>query len=266
MTPPRVYKVEAIVLRGSDFGEADRLLTLYTRERGKIRAIAKGACRPGSKLAGHTQVLSYSLMTLARGRNLDIITQAQTIQSFPSLHDDLERLSQGLYLAELVESFTPEESENRALFELLRRSLEHLDRGRDKLVLVLFELRLLKFSGYLPELEKCLKCRCSLTGEIGYFIPSEGGVFCYHCRPPEIKYTALSAPSRKAMDFLLKASFQEVSRLRLTGQQLEEIERATKEHITFILERRPRVRVWLEQLSGSNPFAFTERAEYNRRC
>jgi len=266
MSSSRTYKTEAIVLRGSGFGEADRVLTLYTREKGKLRAIAKGASRPGSKLAGYAQVLSHSFMTLARGRNLDIITQSQAVRSFPSLHSDLERLSRGLYIAELVDSFTAEGVENRGLFDLLCCCLERLDQGDGELLLHFFELKLLKFSGYFPELEACLRCRRALDKETGYFVASEGGVLCPECCPPEARGFPLSAPSRKAMVFLSRSFPQAISRLRLSPRQLHEIRSAIKEYIAFLLERQPRSRLWLEQVSGEKVFTFKPEPEYNQRC
>ena len=83
----RVYQTEAIVLRRSDFGEADRLLTVFTPERGKIKLIAKGARKPTSRKSGHVELFSYGRYLVAVGRDLDIITQAETIDPFMPLHE-----------------------------------------------------------------------------------------------------------------------------------------------------------------------------------
>src|SRR5437588_93894 len=106
---PRVYRTEAIVLRGYDYGEADRILTLYTPNSGKLRAIAKGVRRTKSRMAGHLDLFTRSNMLVARGRQLDIVTQAETIESFRSMRDDLSRVSLAHYVAELVDSFTAEQ-------------------------------------------------------------------------------------------------------------------------------------------------------------
>src|SRR4030043_638769 len=126
MKLPRVYQTEALIIKRIDLGEADRILTLYTPELGKLKAVAKGTRRPQSKLGGHVELLTHSLLLLAKGRNLDIITQAQTINSFLPLRDDLKRMSCGLYISELVDYFTEEDIENLKLFHLLLDTLDRL--------------------------------------------------------------------------------------------------------------------------------------------
>jgi hypothetical protein len=92
MARPRVYKTEAIVLKRTNLGEADNIITLYTPNFGKIRAVAKGVRRPKSKLGGHLDLLTQSALLLAQGQNLDIITQAQSIESFLTLKSDISTL------------------------------------------------------------------------------------------------------------------------------------------------------------------------------
>ena len=148
MARPRVYKTEAIVLKRTDLGEADSIITLYTPNLGKIRAVAKGVRRPKSKLGGHLDLLTQSALLLAQGRNLDIITQSQTIESFLPLKSDLRHISCALYLAELVDQFTAEQVENHPIYELLHTNLLWLCRTRNcELVLRHFELQLLRHLG-----------------------------------------------------------------------------------------------------------------------
>ena len=118
MPAPRVYKTEAIILRQRKLGEADKIITLYTPNYGKLEAVAKGVRRPKSRLAGHLEVLTYTSAMLAQGRNLDVVTQAQAIESFAPLRDDLNRLSRAFYAAELVDRFSPEGAESYHIFQL----------------------------------------------------------------------------------------------------------------------------------------------------
>ncbi|GAI54710.1 unnamed protein product, partial [marine sediment metagenome] len=108
MRTPRSYQTQAITIKQIKLGEVDKILTIYTPEFGKLKAVAKGACRPGSKLGGNVEPLTYSLMMLARGRNLDIVTQSQTIDGFLVLKNNLWYTSCGLYVLELIDSFTVE--------------------------------------------------------------------------------------------------------------------------------------------------------------
>ncbi|GAI44017.1 unnamed protein product [marine sediment metagenome] len=112
MTKPRNYQTEAIIIKKIKLGEADRILTLYTPHLGKIQAVAKGVRRPRSKMAGHLELLTHSLVSLARGRNIDTITGSQTINSFLPLKSDLELASYALYATELVNQFTADNIED----------------------------------------------------------------------------------------------------------------------------------------------------------
>src|SRR5688572_12140882 len=123
----RSSRAEAIVLRHSDWGEADRLLTLYTRQRGKTRAIAKGARKMTSRKAGHIEPFTHVTLQLAKGRDLYIVTQAETIDAYQPLREDLALTGYASYIMELLDRFTYEDdTSNPALFRLLTESLARL--------------------------------------------------------------------------------------------------------------------------------------------
>ena len=119
MTRSRVYRTEAIILKRTSLGEADYIYTLYTPNLGKVRALAKGVKRMKSRIAGHVEPLNHSSLMLARGRNLDVITQGQTIDSFQPLKGDLWLTACALYADELVDAFTGDGIEVYPLFRLL---------------------------------------------------------------------------------------------------------------------------------------------------
>src|SRR5947209_5448766 len=119
MPAPRVYRTEAIVLKGYDYGEADRVLTLYAPEHGKVRAIAKGVRRTKSRKAGHLDLFTRSSLLLATGRQFDIITQAETIETFRAVREDLWLSTCAHYVAELVDGFTAEQLPNYPVYALL---------------------------------------------------------------------------------------------------------------------------------------------------
>ena len=119
MALPRTYRCESIILSYTPLDEADLLVTMYTRDRGKIRAIGKGARRATSKLMGHLEPLTVVQMSMANGRSMDIISQAEVLQSFSELKGDLDGISKGLYLSELVDGFGAEDSPNPNLYQLM---------------------------------------------------------------------------------------------------------------------------------------------------
>jgi len=155
--PP--YKTEAINLKTSPFGEADKILTLFTREYGKIKAIAKGARRPGSKFGGRLEILAHNQFLLASGRDLDVVTQCETINSFYDIRKNQDKLASSIYLIKLVDGSTVEGQKNSRLFDILLYSLKLLEEGTiPKVLTKIFEIKLIDVEGFFPVLDRCVKC------------------------------------------------------------------------------------------------------------
>src|ERR1700730_7075263 len=121
------YPVEALILKRSDLGEADRILTLFTPTKCKFRSIAKGIRRPVSKKAGHLELLSHSQLQIALGRNLDIVTQAEIRENFLQLRTELWHMTCGLYLAELVDRFIEDNTQHPEVYSLMLEILRSLE-------------------------------------------------------------------------------------------------------------------------------------------
>lgn len=178
----RTTRTAAIVLRHREMGEADRLLTLYTEQLGKVRAIAKGVRRLRSRKAGHLEPFTYANLQLARGRDLMIITQAETVDAFLPLRDDLDKVGQASYVIELIDRFTYDSEENSTIFRLIVQTLGRLQTSSDPaLVLRYYEMRLLDYLGFRPELQKCTSCEKAIQPEDQYFSALHGGVLCPTC-------------------------------------------------------------------------------------
>jgi len=251
MSRPRVYKTEGIVLKRTNLGEADCIITLYTPDIGKVRAVAKGARKPKSKLGGHLDLLTQSSLLLARGQNLDIITQSQTIQSFLQLKRDLKAISCALYLAELVDQFTPEQAENYPLYRLLQANLLRLCEGGNRDVqLRQFELQLLSHLGYQPELYQCLGCKSPLAPRDNFFSPGSGGVLCPNCAANEPAARPISLDALKVMRFLLNGDITSASRLRMSSELSAELEQLLRAYVRYLLEREVKSLRFLDQLQA----------------
>jgi DNA repair protein RecO (recombination protein O) len=249
MTRPRSYQTPVIVIKKTKLGEADRILTLYTPELGKIQGVAKATRRPRSKLSGHLELLTYSHITLARGKNIDTIIGAQTINPFLSVKSDLDRVSCALYMLELVNQFTPDETPDPKLFELLVNTLERLSSDAErKLLLRYFELHLLKQAGYRPELEKCVLCRKPLEGA-STFSPSAGGALCTACvRQGQHYGFTLSASGLRLMRLIQTSDWESLSTAIIDATFLQEIERLMRSYIRYLLEKDVKSAAWLDRL------------------
>jgi DNA repair protein RecO (recombination protein O) len=246
---PHVYKTSAIVLRHRKLGEADKILTLFTPNYGKVDAVAKGVRRPTSKLAGHVEPLTYSAFLLARGRELDIVTQAETLEPLTPLREDLERVGRALYAAELVERFTPERQESYPVFKLLLETLRRLA-TRDDLDLVVryFEVQLLDALGYRPQLDRCVSCESELEPTTNFWSAASGGVLCPACGTNDPLALALSLSALKVLRLLQRSGFARAAQVRIDRALAQELERHLREYIRYVLERDVRSAAFLETL------------------
>jgi DNA repair protein RecO (recombination protein O) len=258
MTKPRTYQTPAIVIKKTKLGEADRILTLYTPGLGKIQGVAKAVRKPSSKLSGHLEMLTYSQVTLARGRNIDTIIGSQTLNAFLPIKNNLDLLSYSLYAAEMVNQFTPQETEDPQLFELVLRTLEELSRVSDReLLLRHFELHLLRRVGYRPELGKCVLCRKNLEPVTNFFAPSAGGVLCPVCERLGKHYSyALSWDGLGVMRFIQGGDWESVNVTPIDADALFEVESLMRIYIRHLLEKDIKSAAWLDSLkrekSGSS--------------
>ena len=249
MTAPKTYKTEAIVLKRTNLGEADKILTLYTPNLGKLQAVAKGVRRPKSKMGGHLELLTHSTLMLASGKNLDIITQAETIDSFLPLRSDLWRASTAVYAAELVNQFTPERVQNYPLYRLLLDTMHWICLAQDvELTLRYFELNLLTHLGYKPELDRCLSCNTSLEPMTNFFCASAGGVLCPRCREREYLAQPISLNALKVMRFVAKSEYTKASKLKLNAELSRELEQLMRHYVRYLLEREVKSVEFLDRL------------------
>ncbi|MDH7601157.1 MAG: DNA repair protein RecO [Armatimonadota bacterium] len=181
-TAMKTYVNPGIVIRRIDLGEKDRILTIYTKDYGKLSAVAKGCRRPGSKLAGPSEPFVYSKMMFACGRDLDILTQADVRESFPNIRSCITTTAHAIYLLELIDKFSEDRQPNAELFDILLSGLYMLEGGTDpELTARYFELQLLRTLGYEPHFEACLRCGNLPRSGLVVFSPSLGGVQCQLC-------------------------------------------------------------------------------------
>jgi DNA repair protein RecO (recombination protein O) len=236
--PPRVYKTPAIVLRHRNLGDADKIITLYTANLGKVDAVVKGARKTKSRLAGNCEPLMHATFMLARGKSLDIVTQVEATESFAALRDDLERVSRAIYACELIDRFTEPHAENFGLYRLLLDTLRRIASRDDMDTPVRYhEMTLLHEAGYTPELDVCVACRAKLNAETNYWSAGAGGVVCPDCRRDESAVRPISANAIKLLRLLLHGRFADVARVNVAPELGVELERALGEYTRWVLER-----------------------------
>ena len=249
MAPPRSYHCEALTLKKFPMGETDLLVTLYTRERGKVRIMARGARRSSSKLVGHFEPLTQVKLFLAQGRDLDYVNQAQVLSGFASLKENLGAITKGLYLAELVDGFGSESNPNESLYHLVIDTLHAIEADPDSdLPLRFFELHLLQVSGLMPELYRCVECRSSLALGHHRFSPNLGGTLCFDCNPTDARLRPLSLRALKVLRLLHRTRMAELPALTMNAALARELKALLGVTIQYWLDKEIHSNSFLEHV------------------
>jgi DNA repair protein RecO (recombination protein O) len=242
-------RVDAVILRHSDWGEADRMLWLFTRQMGKVRAIAKGIRKPRSRKSGHLEPFTQSALLLAWGRDLYIVTQAEAINTHMALREDLTRMGYASYIIELLDRFTYEEGENRPLYRLLIDTLSRLEEEANPAIAVhYYEVRLLDLIGFRPQLFNCIECGNEIKPEDQYFSAERGGILCPKCGKQVSGARPISLRALKVLRHLQRSPYAEAKRAPLTTETDRELENLMEHYLTYHLERRLNTPVFLRRV------------------
>lgn len=247
MHDERHYRTQGIVLRRRDFDEADRLLTVLTRDRGKVTLLAKGARKLGSRKAAHVDLFRRVDLLVHQGRNFGIVSQAEAVETFAHLGDDLESLAAAHYVAELVDTLVTEGDSEQGVFDLTADTLRWLNEGGDPpLCQRYFELHLLDLAGYRPQLYRCLSCGTWLEPVDNRFDIAAGGLFCPVCCEHLHRGRAVSVGAQKVLRFLQRSAIEQCRRLVLSQPLHDELEAVLGAYVRHVLERAPRSARFIE--------------------
>jgi DNA repair protein RecO (recombination protein O) len=183
-----LYRDTGVVLRTYKLRESDRIVVFHTAENGKVRAVAKGVRKTKSKFGARLEPMSHVNLLLYRGRELDIVSQAEAVEPLSPMLSSLDRASQGLAVIEAVDQLSLEREPNPHLYRMLVWVLRTIaatpnDRTPSPLNVAAFYWKLLANEGLRPELDRCVRCGESEPGtQFVAFDLNEGGVLCRSCR------------------------------------------------------------------------------------
>lgn len=245
------WKTEGIVLRVRNLGEADRIVTVYTKERGKLNTVARGARRIRNRLLSPTQVFTHGRYLIFPGKGLHNLSQAEIVHSGQILRDDLEKFAYASYITELLDASTAEEDPSEKIFSLLAGTLSLGEQGRFKLAVRAFEIRLMRDLGYEPELYQCLSCREALQNKL--FFTEQGGVLCQNCQVHVPGSTPLTNGTWELMKRLLEWEFSRLKVLHPAPGNEEELRRLMRKYLDFRLEYPLKSLEFLESLQAFSP-------------
>ncbi|HEY6486488.1 MAG TPA: DNA repair protein RecO [Candidatus Cybelea sp.] len=248
-TPPRSYKARGIVLRGRQLSEADRIVTLFTLERGKLDAVGKGVRRMRSHLAGRLELANECDFVMHRGRSLDVIVSAETLRApWPSLVEP-ERFAVVSLMIETIDAFCEPDLPIPEIYDLLAGAIAAVAQAaQPRDLLPRFSLRLLDLLGLAPPLDRCVRCGTALPAGRVWLDAAAGGFIDERCRERWRDLPELEAADLENLRALaLPKGSGPGARLRATRAGA----RATEELVAHHLGRRPKAVAYADSLSPS---------------
>ncbi|QRN83072.1 DNA repair protein RecO [Chloroflexota bacterium] len=249
----RSYRTQAIILGHIEYGEADRILKVFTFQKGKITAIAKGVRRIRSRKAGHLEPFTRVTLLLAKGRNMDIVTQAETVDNYSGLREDLQRIGYASYVVEVLDRFTYEEGQNVAIFRLLANTLKRLEAHPNPATVVhYYELRLLDLVGFRPQLFECVDCGKPVQAVDQFFSPLAGGVACPHCGRARPEAWSIGVDTLRYFRHLQRSNWDQVAGIEIPSAIEPVLADLIQRYISYILERQLNTPHFIKEIQRNN--------------
>lgn len=210
------YVTDAINLKSYNLNDADKIIVMYSKENGLIKGVAKGIKKPKSKLGARMDLLVANSLQLLKGRSMDTIIQAQTLNNFKKSREDIDKLMLSSYISELVMNMGEgSESASKEIYTLLYKALSSISDAIDKkdalIAVIKFQLKLLLIMGFCVELDTCLCCRERVLDEEMYFSSSMGGIICEECNKTLGVKLKMHHKIRDFLEAMLQFDFDYVS-------------------------------------------------------
>lgn len=255
----RLYRTPVVVLSRRDYGEADRIVTVFTPSLGKQEFLAKGIRKTTSRKAGHLELFTHSALLVAKARTWDIITEAASVESFRHLRTNLDAIGYASFICELVDCFTESDDENQPLWDLFLFALRVLDEYSQQAatearpiepqsLLHWFQLQLLALTGFQPQFFHCLACQEALTPVTNYLSLEDGGVFCPRCVAHQDSVEAIEPDVLKLLRHLQRSDWAEVQFLRVRPPIQQAVDIILNRYLLTIVERQFKAANFLRKL------------------
>lgn len=246
----KLVKVQGVVIKETNTGEADKIITIFTSRLGRIQASVRGARRSQSRLIAGTQLLSFSDFVLFKGKDMYSVRNCDLIEPFYNIRSSLEKLTYTTHIIELVTEITRENLYNARLMPLLLNTLytfSHLDKSPE-LISRIFEIRMMSISGYTPELTECVSCG-GLMGENIFFSPKLGGTTCRDCSMQDTKSIKISEGTLSALRYIIFNDIKKIFSFNVSPKVLGELKIISERFIFEHLDRSFNKLKFLETLN-----------------
>lgn len=241
-------KTSGIIIKRSNFGEADRILTILTNRLGKIKAMAKGVRKIKSKMAGSLEPYMLVDLQLHEGKTFFIVTGASIIEEYKNIHSRIKKTAQAYFVGELIDKFLEEHQKADVIFEISQQVFSAIENDEKDLVISAYQLKIVEAAGFKPELYECIHCKEKLSAGENFWDHIEGGVICRTCQQKFHHGAEISDEAIKALRFIEQNTFQSIGKLKLDQKTELELDKILLEYIKNILERDIKSRKFLSQV------------------
>ena len=251
------YRVKGLVLKHRDMGESDRLVTVFTREHGKLTLSVRGARKTKTKLGGHLEPLVYGDYLIIRGRNLDSVIQGQIITPFKIIKNNLRKMAECIYLVDLVDHFLQDADPQPRILDLTLDALKQQDNlnSTGDLIIRSFEIKLLQETGFSPVLTSCADCGIDVNpikNQKYPFSADSGGLLCLDCSRSHSNWLrSITGDTLLAMNYIQTVSVEKFAELTLGIELLSELESVSRWYISYVVDKPIEALVFLDQVRHS---------------
>jgi DNA repair protein RecO (recombination protein O) len=245
-----LVKTEGIIIRTNDYGEGNKIVTLYSSQLGKISFMARGARKPKSRLSSICQLFTYGHYLFYKGssNSMGSLSQGEIIESFKNLRQDLKKTAYSAYFAELVDKLVEDGERNQSLFHMFLTTLRLLDEGKDAEILArLFEMKMCIIGGYRPEVNQCVQC--GSIEQIHSFSIKEGGFLCEQCVSVDPNRQHLLSATIKLLRLLYHFDIDRLGNISVKDETKEDLKKILWAFMDHHTPLRLKSRSFLEQMS-----------------
>lgn len=247
-----LQKCEGIVIRTNDYGETNKIVTLYTREWGKVGVMARGAKKPNSRLAAITQLFTYGYFLVQKSSGLGGLQQGEIISSFRNMKEDIFLTAYASYIIELTDKCTDDKKPNPYAFELLFQSLNYINEGFDpEIIMNIYEVKMLNSLGLHPTLNGCASCG-STDGTFAFSI-REGGFLCHRCLHKDPYHYKISPATVKLLRLFYFIDLSRLGNISVKDETKKELKRIISAYYDEYSGLHLKTKGFLKQLDNLKP-------------
>lgn len=242
-----LHRVEAIVIRSIDYGEGNKIVTLFTKTHGKIAVMARGAKKLKSRLTAAAQLFTYGEYVFYKNGQMGTLNHGEIVESHHLLREQLHMSAYAAYLVELADRALQEQEAGAYMFEQLKASLEAIEQEKDpQIVIHLFEMKIIAASGYAPVLEECVSC--GRSSELFAMSAQLGGMLCSYCLTKDPSATALSDKAIKLLRLFQRLDARRLGKVEVKPETKQQLKACMKSYLDNHLGISFKARNFLDQM------------------